>query len=186
MDKHISDFINSFESILGKYIIDDSNNEIYRKTGYEFIKDESINKQLPENIISLIIKKLNIESKIEEIELGEFKSGVDKILGDDYIGIGRKLTITVNGNIFYEYTGCIDDYKFIDDVEQATKILDKDVKDKQFVYTKILINSYYNIFGKKIEEQNSKTQYYELNTLGLPFNQPIAAYGGSKKNSKKN
>ena len=47
-------------SILDKYVIDDSTDEIFLKKGDDFIKEKSINQELPENIKLDIIKKLNI------------------------------------------------------------------------------------------------------------------------------
>jgi len=169
----IDEFIDTFKNIHKTTFI--HKDIIYLKKNDDIIRDKQLNQELNKSDIEDLMKKLDIKSDLKSIRLGEFKTLTDKILGDDYNPIGYELKITMNDKVFYKLQRCIDDYKYIDDIKKATEILNQDMKRKENIYIKLLVNSYLSFMEKDFHKRTKLSSKLSSN-----LEQPISVYGGKK------
>lgn len=178
--EEINNFMNTFGDIHKKYFI--HKNIIYLKKEDDIIRDKFLNTNLDKKDLEKLLNKLNIKSTIKSIKLGEFKTISDTILGDKYNPIGYELLITMDDNIFYKFQRCVDDYKYINDIIKVESILIEDMKKKENMYIKLLVNSYL-LFVRNNSLKISKLftpNYFSSNITNLQT--PISVYGGNNAN----
>jgi hypothetical protein len=130
-------FILYIKKNIENYIFD--NNDIYFINDKQYIKIN--NNELDKRIKSLIdLIDLKYDKIIDNIK--EYKRRVDKILEaeeiakkDKYHEIGTKLSFSVFGEEVYNYTRCVDDYKYVNSFEEAIDLLNKDIQKQINLYS---------------------------------------------------
>lgn len=169
----INEFNKSLENIKSEYFIS-TNGKIYKIIDKDIVYDKDMNIDNTEEYLVMIKNKLGISTSIEEQDISEYQTGADKILEPNKENYGLKLTIKADNSIFYEYQGCIDDFKY--GSSNAKENLKKIIEIKKNVYERILINSFTKIYQNKIKELGVSTPLIPSPQINIPQ----VVYGGKK------
>lgn len=170
----VSEFTNKLGSLEEIYHVGTSG-KIYKKNGNSIMIDESMNKEISPETIDYLKKKLKIVDTVKSRNIKEYRTGADKIIDPEQVSYGYQLIITVNGRLFFEYSGTTDDFKYTCNPERDRKNLEKIIEIKKTAYIKLLINTFINIYMKKYSTNISN----EINIPSNIFDSEVA-YGGKK------